>query len=72
MKLFGRKSAGRVESRPDLSRALTWGAAELPRSYEAQVRSAYRDNPVAQRAVRMVAEGVGGAPLLCSDEAARI
>ena len=76
MKLFGRKSAGRVESRlaearPALARALSWGAAELPRSYEAQVRAAYRDNPVAQRAVRMVAEGVGGAPLLCSDEAAR-
>ncbi len=76
MKLFGRKSAGRAESRSDLSRpalarALTWGAAEVPRSYEAQVRAAYRDNPVAQRAVRMVAEGVGGAPLTCSDEAAR-
>jgi HK97 family phage portal protein len=80
MKLFGRKSVGRVESRPDLSRpdlsrpalarALTWGGAELPRSYEAQVYAAYRDNPVAQRAVRMVAEGVGGAPLVASDEAA--
>ena len=76
MKLFGRKSAGRAESRlaetrPALARALTWGVAELPRSYEAQVRSAYRDNPVAQRAVRMVAEGVGGAPLTCSDDVAR-
>jgi HK97 family phage portal protein len=70
MKLFGRKSAGRAELRPALARALTWGATELPRSYEAQVRSAYRDNPVAQRAVRMVAEGVGGAPLACSDGAA--
>ncbi|MEK6636987.1 MAG: phage portal protein [Pseudomonadota bacterium] len=70
MKLFGRKSAGRVESRPALARALTWGGHELPRSYEAQVRGAYRDNPVAQRAVRMVAEGVGGAPLVCSDAAA--
>lgn len=70
MKLFGRKSAGRDDPRPALARALSWGAAELPRSYEAQVRSAYRDNPVAQRAVRMVAEGVGGAPLACSDGAA--
>jgi HK97 family phage portal protein len=70
MKLFGRKSVGRAELRPALARALTWGATELPRSYEAQVRSAYRDNPVAQRAVRMVAEGVGGAPLACSDGAA--
>lgn len=38
--------------------------------YEAQVRAAYRDNPVAQRAVRLIAEGVGGAPLLASDSRA--
>lgn len=36
-------------------------------SYEAQLRAAYRDNPVAQRAVRLIAEGVGGAPLAASD-----
>ena len=71
MKFFGRKSAGRAEARPALARAISWGGAELPRSYEALVRAAYRDNPVAQRAVRMVAEGVGGAPLACSDDAAR-
>ena len=75
MKFFGRKSAGRDESRlalarPALARALTWGVQDLPRCYEAQVRAAYRDNPVAQRAVRMVAEGVGGAPLACSDAVA--
>jgi HK97 family phage portal protein len=34
---------------------------EAPRSYEAQVREAYLGNPVAQRAVRLVAEGVGSA-----------
>ena len=39
-------------------------------SYEAQVRAAYALNPVAQRAVRMVAEGVGAAPLIASDAAA--
>ena len=76
MKFFGRKSAGRDESRlalarPALARAFSWGiGGDVPQSYEAQARAAYRDNPVAQRAVRMVAEGVGGAPLTCSDPAA--
>ena len=65
MKWFGRKSAGREESRPVLSRV---GAGvpvigEWPRSYEAQVRDAYLGNAVAQRAVRLVAEGVGAAPV---------
>ncbi len=79
MKLFGRKSAGRAESRlaparPALARGIAAGVAwsgDTPPAYEAQVRAGYRDNPVAQRAVRMVAEGVGGAPLAVSDEAAR-
>ncbi|MBH0114743.1 phage portal protein [Novosphingobium sp. YJ-S2-02] len=34
-----------------------------PYEYNAAVRRAYLDNPVAQRAVRLVAEGIGGAPL---------
>ena len=64
MKLwFGRK-AGRVAARPSLFRA--WGAAppvgDWPRSYEAQVRDAYLGNPVAQRAVRLLAESVAWAP----------
>ena len=62
MKWFGRK-AGRVAARPFLMRG--WqGAAplgEVPRSYEAQVREGYLSNPVAQRAVRLVAEGVASA-----------
>src|SRR4051794_41766037 len=61
---FGRK-AGRGAARPLLFRA--WGAApstgEWPRSYEAQVREAYLGNPVAQRAVRLLAERVAWAPL---------
>ncbi|NIJ23722.1 HK97 family phage portal protein [Sphingomonas japonica] len=40
---------------------------EWPRSYEAQVREGYCLNAIAQRAVRMVAEGVGSAPLTASD-----
>lgn len=40
------------------------GGARAPRSYEAQVRAAYLTNPVAARAIRLVSEGAGGAPLL--------
>jgi HK97 family phage portal protein len=69
MKLwFGRK-AGRGTVRPFLFRG--WGAApatgEWPRSYEAQVRDAYLGNPVAQRAVRLVAESVAWAPVYALD-----
>lgn len=62
MKWFGRK-AGRVAARPFLFGA--WrgglGGEPWPQSYEAQVREAYLGNPVAQRAVRLVAEGLSGA-----------
>ncbi|MEG3126095.1 phage portal protein [Sphingomonas sp. GB1N7] len=67
MKLFGWKSAGRGESRPVLSRV--WGTrmvGEWPASYEAQVRAAYLDNAIAQRSVRLVADGLGEAPLRVS------
>jgi HK97 family phage portal protein len=37
-----------------------------PRSYEAQVRDAYLGNPVAQRAVRLVAESAAWAPVFAS------
>lgn len=63
MKWFGRRS-GRDASRPALSRGGSVALiGEWPRSYEAQVREAYLGNPVAQRAVKLVSEGVGGAPL---------
>lgn len=69
---FGRK-AGRVAARPSLFRA--WGLAgstgDWPRNYEAQVRDGYVSNPVAQRAVRLVAESVAWAPVYAlGDEAA--
>ena len=70
MKLFG-WAAARDASRPTLSR-VTGGAStigEWPRSYEAQVRDGYLANPIAQRAVRLVAEGVGDAPMTASSEA---
>jgi len=68
MKWFGR-TAGRDPSRPALSRAGAGavgpgaGLGEWPRSYEAQVRDGYAANPVAQRAIRLVAEAAGSAPL---------
>ncbi len=67
MKFLGRKSAGRGVMRPALSRGWsTWAWGEIPRSYEDRVRDGYMNNPVAQRAVRMVAEGVGSAPIVAS------
>lgn len=38
-----------------------------PFEYNAAVRRAYLENPVAQRAVRLVAESIGGAPLKAVD-----
>ncbi|MGP1283657.1 MAG: phage portal protein [Parasphingopyxis sp.] len=64
MKLFGWKS-GRASARPALLRA-PWGAVTIgdwPRGYEAQVRGGYVENPVAQRAVRLMSESAGAAPL---------
>jgi HK97 family phage portal protein len=43
------------------------GVGPVPYEYGRSVRRAYLDNPVAQRAVRLVAEGIGGAPLLPAD-----
>ena len=68
MKLFGRK-AGREAPRPALARGYAFGGGDWPQSYEAQVREGYAVNPVCQRAVKLVAEGVGGAPLTASDPA---
>jgi hypothetical protein len=69
MKWFGRKSA-RDGVRPALARggSIT-SLGEWPRSYEAQVREGYCNNPVAQRAVKLVSEGVGSAPLKASEPA---
>jgi len=67
MKWFGWKSAGRGESRPVLSRG--WAAPVVgtyPAGYAAQVRAAYLDNAIAQRAVRLVADGLGAVPLRVS------
>lgn len=54
-------------ARVPLARSFTspWSFAlePAPFEYRGAVRRAFLDNPVAQRAVRLVAEGVGGAPL---------
>lgn len=66
------KGAG--EHRVPLARAYTspWifadaGGGHAPFEYSAAASRAYLENPVAQRAVRLVAESIGGAPLLPGD-----
>ncbi len=71
MKLFGWKS-GREESRPVLSRVASIGSGAVggwALSYEAQVREGFGLNPVARRAVQLVMQGVGEAPVVASDPA---
>ncbi len=70
MKWFGRKAAT-DESRPALSRAWSTGLVPLgewPQSYEAQLSAAIGQNPVAQRAVRLVSDAIGGAALTATAE----
>lgn len=43
------------------------GETVRPFDYRRAVEAAYLANPIAQRAVRIVAEGIGQAPLACSD-----
>jgi HK97 family phage portal protein len=68
MKWFGRKAV-RATGRPFLFSGWSGmvSGEPWPRSYEAQVREAYLGNPVAQRAVRLVAESVAWAPLYVLD-----
>ena len=49
-----------------------WSSGEPPQGYEAQVRAAYLSNPVAQRAVRLVAESAASAPLTGETAALRL
>jgi HK97 family phage portal protein len=65
---FGRKSAGRAVARPVFSHVYANSSnGQWPRGYEAQVQAGYMDNAIAQRAVRLVAEGVASAPIVSSD-----
>src|SRR5690606_6523412 len=67
MRFFFRKAA----PRPALGRwpvgVLAAAGGDVPRSYEAMVREAYEANAIAQRAVRLVIEGVGGLELCGCD-----
>ncbi|HEX7820315.1 MAG TPA: phage portal protein [Sphingobium sp.] len=69
MKWFGRKAAADA-SRPALSRAWMNGLAaplgDWPSSYDGQLRAAVMVNPVAQRAMRLVGEAVGGVALIAT------
>lgn len=47
--------------------AVPYGAPRPAFDYERSVAEAYLANPVAQRAVRIVAEGAGSAPVACED-----
>lgn len=68
MKLFGWTQSGRAAARPALSRAFSsWAGGEWPRAYEAQLRELYLTNAIAQRAVRLVAEGVASVTVAASD-----
>ncbi|HYD13193.1 MAG TPA: phage portal protein [Allosphingosinicella sp.] len=68
MKWFGRKAA-RAIGRPFLLAGWrhAFAAEPWPRSYEAQVREAYLQNPVAQRCVRLVAESIAWAPVFANE-----
>ncbi|MFK3891166.1 phage portal protein [Sphingomonas sp. NPDC079357] len=68
MAWFGWKS-GRAVARPALGRVggVARPIGEWPQGYEAQVRAGYCANAIAQRAVKLVAEGVEGAPLDADD-----
>jgi HK97 family phage portal protein len=63
MKWFGRKYAGRADARPVLARGWSIAQAVQPWTYEDGVRAGYVANPIVQRAVRLIAEGVGSVPL---------
>jgi HK97 family phage portal protein len=76
MKIFGWKSAGRGSLRPAKTHVpltRSYGGPVLgawPMSYEQQLRDGYLNNAIAQRAVRLVAEGVASVRVKSSDLAA--
>jgi HK97 family phage portal protein len=62
--VFGRKAATPpVQSRYPIA-SFGWGSGIRAGGYEAEVRAGFVRNPIAQRAIRTVAEGVAGAPFV--------
>ena len=66
--IFGRKAVERPVQARFAMAGLGWSTGVRSTGYEADVRAAFFANPIAQRAVRMVAEGVAGAPLTVTPE----
>jgi HK97 family phage portal protein len=60
----------RTKAAAPVPRVPSWATphqmGEAPRSYEAQVRASYLANPVAARAIRLISESAGGAPLVAN------
>ena len=63
----GRVPLARSYASPWLFADAQPGCGRGPFVYDRAVRGAYLDNPIAHRAVRLVAESIGGAPLLPCD-----
>lgn len=65
---FGRKGGRPALPRHVLGFTAGWdaGGGDVPASYTARVREALTNNPVASRAIRLVAESAGAAPLKVS------
>ena len=63
--------AARVPLTPSYASPWMFGDTGVRRAfnYPVAVKHAYIDNPVAHRAVRLVADGMGGAPLVPCDPA---
>jgi HK97 family phage portal protein len=63
---FLRTKAAAREPGPPAARVPVWATplADGAGSYAGQVRAAFLNNPVASRAIRLVAEGAGGAPIV--------
>ncbi len=61
---FWRTKAAPAQTRRPPVWARAWTSTDAPRDYASLVRESYLGNPVAARAIRMVAEGAGGAPLV--------
>jgi HK97 family phage portal protein len=67
---FGRGRSRRSASNAHVAltrSASAFAVGEWPRSYELQVRDGYLNNAIAQRAVRLVAEGAASVPLTAKD-----
>jgi HK97 family phage portal protein len=60
----------RTKAAAPVPRVPSWATpyemGEAPRSYEAQVRASHLANPVAARAIRLISESAGGAPLVAN------